>query len=50
LLKHCRKVRREILSAFLMPMKMLEEEKVSDLLQVIDLLVFNTNFSSSSPM
>jgi hypothetical protein len=24
-------VRREILSAFLMPMKMLEEEKVSDL-------------------
>ena len=47
LLKHCRKVRREILSAV---MKLLEEEKANDLLQVIDLLVFNTNFSSSSPM
>jgi hypothetical protein len=36
----------EIVSAVL---KVLEEEK-ANILQVIDLLVFNTNFSSSSPM
>jgi hypothetical protein len=50
LLKHCRKVNmKELYSVLLMTMK-LEDKELIYRLKVIDLLVFNANFSSSSPI
>ena len=50
LLKHCRKVnKKELYSVILMTMKLVDKE-LNYRLKVIDLLVFNANFSSSSPI